>query len=167
QRARGRPPAVRRAARATLAEVPMSVPHSMYLRLGSVDDVPHGKQVSQVRTALGLEVTGTFDGDTDAAVRAFQKSVFPDQWKEWDGIVGPKTRAKMFPLSDTQRATGTAAVATGRKWLTVVTNRFNLDVIFPTAVVNDTRTKTKNVFDFDPFPPPDDPAAVIDSLQKV
>src|SRR5262249_5468903 len=78
-----------------------------------------------------------------------------------------KTRAKMFPLSDTQQATVTAAVATGRKWLTVVTNRFNLDVIFPTAVVNDTRTKTKNVFDFDPFPPPDDPAAVIDSLQKV
>src|SRR5262245_8029269 len=114
----------------------MSVPHSQYLRLSSVDDIPHGKQVSQVQTALDLDPTGVFDSNTDAAVRAFQKRVFPDQWKEWDGIVGPKTRAKMFPLSATQQATVTAAVTMGKKWLSVVVNRFNLDVIFPTAVIN-------------------------------
>jgi peptidoglycan hydrolase-like protein with peptidoglycan-binding domain len=47
----------------------------------------NGVSVRMVQVALGIAVTGTFDGLTEAAVRDFQRTnnLVPD------GIVGPKT----------------------------------------------------------------------------
>ena len=42
-----------------------------------------------------LIVDGIFKDKTKEAVIAFQKSAFPDDPKEWDGIVGAKTREKL------------------------------------------------------------------------
>ena len=42
-----------------------------------------------------LDVDGDFGKLTEKTVKAFQKSVFPDDKKEWDGKVGEKTIAKM------------------------------------------------------------------------
>ena len=42
-----------------------------------------------------LIVDGIFKDKTKEAVIAFQKSAFPDDSKEWDGIVGVKTREKL------------------------------------------------------------------------
>ena len=41
---------------------------------------------------------GIFGNETYNAVIAFQKKVFPGEWKEWDGRVGQKTLAKMDEL---------------------------------------------------------------------
>ena len=45
-------------------------------------------------------VTDDFGSFLEDAVIAFQKSAFPDQKSEWDGIVGPKTWAKLFDMSN-------------------------------------------------------------------
>lgn len=47
---------------------------------------------------LGLytdAIDGDFGKNTEIAVRAFQSMVFPDDPKEWDGIVGSKTWTKL------------------------------------------------------------------------
>jgi N-acetyl-anhydromuramyl-L-alanine amidase AmpD len=51
-----------------------------------------GSQVQLIQTRVGVPGTGTFDADTEAAVRAFQRSrgLVPD------GIVGPKTWAVLM-----------------------------------------------------------------------
>ena len=43
---------------------------------------------------------GKFNTETDKAVRAFQKSVFPNKPKEQDGFVGSKTLAKLMEGQD-------------------------------------------------------------------
>jgi hypothetical protein len=155
----------------------MPLPRSLYLRLGSIDDGDaHGNQVSQVQTAINqiplmndwpvITVTGTFDRDTDAGVREFQKRVFPNQPMEWDGIVGPKTRSFLFKPTDAQQAVLSDAMNQARRWLKTVTDRLGVgNVIFPTSVQDDTRTKVQNVFNFDPFP--EDPATGLDSAFKL
>src|SRR5262249_55712218 len=75
-------------------EARMPLPRDMYMRLGSQDVDGTGKQVTQIQTALNLAmpdrdaltVSGFFDNDTDAAVREFQRRVFPGQFMEADGI---------------------------------------------------------------------------------
>lgn len=47
-------------------------------------------------------IDGDFGKDTRAAVLRFQGIAFPDNPKEWDGIVGPKTRAKLIEATDTE-----------------------------------------------------------------
>ena len=42
---------------------------------------------------------GDFGAETQKAVLAFQKAVFPNDPNEWDGVVGPKTWAKLDELS--------------------------------------------------------------------
>lgn len=60
-----------------------------------------GNDVRWVQYALNkkgdyrLVVDGIFKNKTLAAVIDFQKKVFPDDPKEWDGIVGAKTRAAL------------------------------------------------------------------------
>jgi hypothetical protein len=139
----------------------------LYLRIGSMDDgVAHGNQVSQVQTAINnadimsdfpaIAVDGNFQGETDGAVREYQKRVFPGQPREWDGIVGPKTRAFLFKPTDGQSTVINGAMGQAPRWLKNVTDKLGLaDVIFPSTVMADTRTKVMNVFNFDPFPPDD------------
>jgi phosphatidylserine/phosphatidylglycerophosphate/cardiolipin synthase-like enzyme len=45
--------------------------------------------------ACPLEVDGKFGQLTYKAVISFQKRAFPGQWAEWDGVIGPKTWAKL------------------------------------------------------------------------
>lgn len=47
-------------------------------------------------------IDGDFGPDTLAAVLRFQTLVFPEQPKEWDGIVGPKTRAKLLEATSAE-----------------------------------------------------------------
>jgi hypothetical protein len=47
-------------------------------------------------------IDGDFGKDTLAAVLRFQGLVFPNDHKEWDGIVGPKTRAKLVEVTGTE-----------------------------------------------------------------
>lgn len=47
-------------------------------------------------------IDGDFGKDTLAAVLRFQGLVFPNAPKEWDGIVGPKTRAKLLEITGTE-----------------------------------------------------------------
>lgn len=61
-----------------------------------------GAQVKNVQKFLNwyngdgnLEVDGDFGKLTEKAVKAFQKVVFPNDKKEWDGQVGEKTVAKI------------------------------------------------------------------------
>lgn len=51
-----------------------------------------GDLVKLVQTTIGIAVTGTFDGVTEAAVRAFQR----DHGLVPDGIVGPRTWATLI-----------------------------------------------------------------------
>ncbi len=53
-------------------------------------------------------IDGDFGKDTQAAVLRFQTLVFPDDPTEWDGIVGPKTRAKLVEATDPELITATA-----------------------------------------------------------
>lgn len=57
-----------------------------YLKLGAKD-----KEVTYLQKKLGATVTGIFDIETDKAVKAFQKK----HKLTADGIVGPKTWAKL------------------------------------------------------------------------
>jgi len=56
--------------------------------------------------AYGID--GDFGRDTQAAVVRFQTLVFPTEQKEWDGIVGPKTRAKLVEATSPELITATA-----------------------------------------------------------
>jgi hypothetical protein len=116
-----------------------------------------------------VAVTGTFDADTDAAVREYQKRVFPNQWQEWDGIVGPKTRGFLFQPTDVQMSVINPVMAKCPRWLKTVTDRLGLgNVIFPTSVQTDTQNKIKNIFNFDPFPAPgSDPMTIVDASMKL
>lgn len=42
---------------------------------------------------------GSFGGDTETAVKAYQKKVFPNNKSEWDGIVGTKTWNKLLGIA--------------------------------------------------------------------
>ena len=72
-----------------------------------------GKGVEQIQTALksaGYKVTvdGAFGPQTDTAVRAFQKK----NGLSVDGVVGPKTWAKLSGTSTSGSTATTAAAAT-------------------------------------------------------
>lgn len=49
-------------------------------------------------------IDGDFGKDTLAAVLQFQTLAFPNEPTEWDGIVGPKTRAKLVNATGTEIA---------------------------------------------------------------
>jgi hypothetical protein len=51
-----------------------------------------GELVELIQTRIGIPVTGTFDGSTEAAVRGFQR----DNGLVPDGIVGPRTWATIM-----------------------------------------------------------------------
>ncbi len=60
-----------------------------------------GEDVKLLQTTLKAKgynpgtIDGVFGSKTKAAVLAFQLDAFPSESKEWDGIVGPKTWAKL------------------------------------------------------------------------
>lgn len=52
------------------------------------------RALQAVLNASGFDcgaVDGSFGSKTDKAVKAFQKTAFPNNEKEWDGVVGPAT----------------------------------------------------------------------------
>ena len=50
-----------------------------------------GKAVKVWQAIIGVDIDGKFGPKTNAATLAFQKKAFPNDKKEWDGIVGEKT----------------------------------------------------------------------------
>lgn len=50
-----------------------------------------GKAVRVWQAIIGVTVDGDFGEKTETATIAFQKKVFPNNKKEWDGVVGDKT----------------------------------------------------------------------------
>lgn len=50
-----------------------------------------GKAVKIWQAIVGVTIDGDFGANTKAATIAFQKKAFPNNKKEWDGIVGDKT----------------------------------------------------------------------------
>ena len=50
-----------------------------------------GKAVKVWQAIVETEIDGDFGGKTKAATIAFQQKVFPNDYSEWDGIVGDKT----------------------------------------------------------------------------
>lgn len=50
-----------------------------------------GKAVKVWQAIIGASVDGSFGPATETATIAFQKKAFPNNKKEWDGIVGDKT----------------------------------------------------------------------------
>lgn len=83
-------------------EEPVSVnPHpepAKNIARGAQNDFVKWIQWELVDAGISVGTTG-IDGDfgkkTEAAVLKFQEVEFPKEPKEWDGIVGPKTRAKL------------------------------------------------------------------------
>ena len=57
-----------------------------------------GDGVMWIQWHLGITTDGIFGGGTKNAVIAFQKKAFPTDKKQWDGIVGSATRAKLKEL---------------------------------------------------------------------
>jgi len=57
-----------------------------------------GEQVKQVQQALGIQADGRFGSQTEEAVKKYQTA----QNLPVDGIVGPRTWAKLFPSADKQ-----------------------------------------------------------------
>jgi len=51
-----------------------------------------GELVKDIQRKVGVTASGTFDGDTEAAVRRFQR----DHGRVPDGIVGPRTWATVL-----------------------------------------------------------------------
>ena len=60
------------------------------------DDTAVLQAVLRARGFPVHDVDGTFGSYLEGIVKDFQKSAFPDQPAEWDGIVGPKTWAKLL-----------------------------------------------------------------------
>ena len=63
------------------------------------DDTAVLQAVLRARGFPVHDVDGTFGSYLEGIVKDFQKSVFPDHPAEWDGIVGPKTWAKLLRQS--------------------------------------------------------------------
>lgn len=55
-----------------------------------------GKTVKIWQTTLGVAPSGLFDLVTEEMTKQFQTLAFPNDRKEWDGVVGPKTWSKAF-----------------------------------------------------------------------
>ena len=65
-------------------------------------NVAHYRNIDQGGIGLArcpLTTDGVFGANTRAAVRAFQRHVFPDDPRAWDGILGPKTWATLIAAS--------------------------------------------------------------------
>ena len=60
------------------------------------DDTAVLQAVLRARGFPVHDVDGTFGTFLEGIVKDFQKTAFPDQPAEWDGIVGPKTWAKLL-----------------------------------------------------------------------
>ena len=60
------------------------------------DDTAVLQAVLKARGFPVHDVDGTFGSYLEGIVKDFQKTAFPDQPAEWDGIVGPKTWAKLL-----------------------------------------------------------------------
>ena len=60
------------------------------------DDTAVLQAVLRARGFPVSQIDGTFGSYLEGIVKDFQKSAFPDQPAEWDGIVGPKTWAKLL-----------------------------------------------------------------------
>ena len=60
------------------------------------DDTAVLQAVLRARGFPVHDVDGTFGSYLEGIVKDFQKTAFPDQPAEWDGIVGPKTWAKLL-----------------------------------------------------------------------
>ena len=60
------------------------------------DDTAVLQAVLRARGYPVHDVDGTFGTFLEGIVKDFQKNAFPDQPAEWDGIVGPKTWAKLL-----------------------------------------------------------------------
>ena len=60
------------------------------------DDTAVLQAVLRARGFPVHDVDGTFGSYLEGVVKDFQKSAFPDQPAEWDGIVGPKTWGKLL-----------------------------------------------------------------------
>lgn len=69
------------------------------LRYNSKGNGVRWLQVELNRRGYRLIVDGVFKDKTLNAVKSFQKTAFPDDPGEWDGIVGPKTRTALLQLS--------------------------------------------------------------------
>ena len=63
------------------------------------DDTAVLQAVLRARGFPVHDVDGTFGSYLEGIVKDFQKTAFPDQPAEWDGIVGPKTWAKLLRQS--------------------------------------------------------------------
>ena len=78
------------------------------LRRDSTDAATNGQVTVMQAILIGLGydlgkwgADGKFGEATKKAVKAYQKVVFPGNMEEWDGIVGPKTWAKLLAEDDT------------------------------------------------------------------
>lgn len=61
------------------------------LKLKQIKKSSKGTAVKVWQAIVGVDVDGNFGPDTLNATLAFQKEAFPNDEKEWDGIVGNKT----------------------------------------------------------------------------
>ena len=66
------------------------------LRYNSKGNAVRWLQYELNKRGYRLVVDGKYGVKTLEAVKAFQKTAFPDRPEEWDGIVGPKTREKLL-----------------------------------------------------------------------
>jgi len=71
--------------------------------------------VKEIQQALGVQVDGFFGAKTEQAVKEFQTTHSLDA----DGIVGPRTRAKLIPAEkkDAEKKDGPDRQAMGSWWL--------------------------------------------------
>lgn len=63
-------------------------------RLNRIDAARAARQESRI-ARCPLQVDASFGPNTRAATVSFQQLAFPDQRAEWDGVIGPKTWAKI------------------------------------------------------------------------
>jgi len=69
--------------------------------------------VKEIQQALGVQVDGFFGAKTEQAVKEFQATNSLDA----DGIVGPRTRAKLIPTTEKKDADKKDARCAGSWWL--------------------------------------------------